>query len=87
MSSHASSVPGAAPEQDQQPLQRVIGRRTAPPAGTLPGPAARAAMDSHARYRTRAPKGVFFYDSHEHMTRDREQWTIDAVVARQRERA
>lgn len=67
---------------DQQPIGRVVGRRMAPPPGTVPSPAARAAMDANARYRTRAPKGLFFYESHEQMIRDRERWTIDAVVAR-----
>lgn len=72
---------------DQQPIQRVVGKRVAPPPGTLPSPEARAAMTANARYLTRAPKGLFFYNSHEEMTRDRERWTIDAVVARQAERA
>jgi hypothetical protein len=71
---------------DQQPIGRTIGKRVPPPPGTFPSAEARAAMDSHARYRTRAPKGVFFYNSHEEMTRDRERWTVDAMVARQAER-
>jgi hypothetical protein len=37
-----------------------------------------------ARYRTRAPKGVFIYYSAEEMDRDRLRWTVDAVVERQR---
>lgn len=71
---------------DQQPLQRVIGKRVTRPPGTLPDAAARAAMDANARYRTRAPKGLFFYQNHEEMIRDRERWTVDAIVARQHER-
>jgi len=71
---------------DQQPIQRVVGRRVAPPPGTLPSAAVRAAMTANARYRTRAPKGVFFYASHEAMVRDRERWTVEAIVARQLER-
>jgi hypothetical protein len=71
---------------DQQPIQRVVGRRVTPPPGTLPSVAVRAAMTSNARYLTRAPKGLFFYRNHEEMTRDRERWTIDAIVAKQRER-
>lgn len=43
-------------------------------------------MAANARYITRAPKGIFFYSNHEDMIRDREQWTIDAIVAKQRER-
>jgi hypothetical protein len=68
---------------DQQPIGRVVGRRVAPPVGQLPTAAARAAMTANARYRTRVPKGVFIYSSHEEMVRDRERWTVDAVVARQ----
>lgn len=71
---------------DQQPIGRVIGRRVTPPPGKFPSVAARAAMDSNARYRTRAPKGIFFYQSHEEMNRDRERWAVDAIVARQQER-
>lgn len=43
----------------------------------------RALMTEMARYRTRAPVGVFFYSSHEEMEADRLRWTVDAVVARQ----
>jgi hypothetical protein len=71
---------------DQQPIQRVVGRRVTPPPGTLPSAAARSAMTANAQYRTRAPKGVFFYASHDEMTRDRERWTIEAIVAKQLER-
>jgi len=76
--SFRSSVP-----PDQQPIGRIVGRRVAPPLGSLPTVAAREAMTANARYRTRVPKGVFIYDSHEEMARDRERWTVDAVVARQ----
>ena len=72
---------------DQQPIRRVIGKRVAPPIGHLPSPAVRSAMDANARYRTRAPKGLFFYESHEQRVRDREQWTVEAVVLKQDERA
>jgi len=71
---------------DQQPIQRTIGKRVGPPPGVLPSPEARAAMTANARYLTRAPKGIFFYKNHEEMNRDRERWTIDAVIARQTER-
>jgi hypothetical protein len=37
-----------------------------------------------AAYRTRAPKGVFAYDSHDQMTRDRERWEAEAVAGRPR---
>ena len=72
---------------DQQPIRRVIGKRIAPPPGSLPNAATRSAMDANARYRTRAPKGLFFDESHEQMARDRERWTIEAIVQKQSERA
>jgi hypothetical protein len=72
---------------DQQPIQRVVGKRVAPPPGTVPSAATRAAMDANAGYRTRAPKGLFFYESHAQMTRDRERWTVEAIVQKQSERA
>lgn len=71
---------------DQQPIQRVVGKRKSPPPGTLPSQDARAAMTANARYLTRAPKGVFFYRNHEEMTRDRERWTLDAMLAKHAER-
>lgn len=70
-------------QPDQQPIQRTIGKRVPPPQGVLPSPEARAAMTANARYITRAPKGIFFYKNHEEMIRDRERWTLDAVIARQ----
>ena len=71
---------------DQQPIQRVVGKRVPPPIGQLPSPEARAAMTANAQYLTRAPKGIFFYKNHEEMIRDRERWTIEAMLARQAER-
>jgi hypothetical protein len=71
---------------DQQPIQRVVGRRRTPSPGKLPSPEARAAMTANARYRTCAPKGLFFYKNHDEMTRDRERWTLDAMLARRSER-
>ena len=71
---------------DQQPIQRLIGKRVTPPPGAVPSAEARAAMSANARYRTRAPKGIFFYQTHDEMLRDRERWTVDAIVTRQRER-
>lgn len=72
---------------DQQPIRRVVGTRVAPPPGVLPSAAARSAMDANARHRTRAPKGLFFYENHEQMMRDRERWTVEAIVQKQSERA
>ncbi len=72
---------------DQQPVRRIVGKRVAPPPGNVPNETVRAAMDANARYRTRAPKGLFFYESHGQMARDRERWTVDAIVHKQTERA
>jgi hypothetical protein len=72
---------------DQQPIRRVIGRRVTPPIGRVPSREIRYAMDANARYGTRAPKGVFFYESHEQMVRDRERWTVDAMVLKLSKRA
>lgn len=71
---------------DQQPIGRVVGKRIAPPIGRFPSAATRAAMDANARYPTRTPKGVFFYENHDQMTLDRERWTLDAMLARRAER-
>ncbi len=43
-------------------------------------------MAQMAQYRTRAPKGVFHYKSHEEANRDRERWLMEAMVANQAER-
>lgn len=67
---------------DEQPIQRVVGKRVTPPWGRLPSAAARAAMSANARYRTRVPKGIFFYENHEQMARDRERWTVELIRAR-----
>jgi hypothetical protein len=73
-------------DSDQQPIQRVIGRRVSPPFGRFPSAAARAAMDANLNYFTRVPKGIFAYQNHDEMTRDRERWTLEAMLARQSER-
>lgn len=86
MSNQNPKVPASSVQPDQQPIQRTIGKRITPPPGVLPSVEARAAMTANARYLTRAPKGIFFYKNHEEMTRDRERWTINAMIARQTER-
>jgi len=63
---------------------RVVGKRKNPPLGELPPRLSREKMSEMARYRTRAPKGVFVYTSHEAANRDREAWTVDAIVLAQR---
>jgi hypothetical protein len=62
---------------------RVVGRRSPPPPGELPGKPAREAMAQMAQYRTRAPKGVFHYKSHEEANRDRDRWLTEAMLAKQ----
>lgn len=64
---------------------RVIGRRERPPAGEPPTADARRAHASLLQYRTRAPKGIFIYRSHEEMEADRLRWTIEAMVERARD--
>lgn len=66
---------------DQQPIRRVVGRRQARDGQPLSAED-QAAMALNANYRTRAPKGIFFYRSHEEMTADRLRWTIDLMVHR-----
>jgi hypothetical protein len=68
--------------RDQQPIQRTVGRRQARDGRPLTAED-RAAMAGNARYRTRAPKGVFIYASHAEMQADRERWTVDLMVHRQ----
>lgn len=41
-------------------------------------------MTQLARYRTRAPKGIYIYYSAEEMDADRLRWTVDAIVERPR---
>jgi len=77
------------PTPDQQPIQRTVGRRVSREGQPLTGPDRtidREAMARNARYRTRAPKGVFFYSSHEEMAADRQRWTIDLMAERNKAR-
>jgi len=74
---------------DQQPIGRTVGIRRVRVLGDgLPGVEERAAMTALANYRTRAPKGLFFYRSHEEMEADRVKWQVEAMVetARSRQR-
>lgn len=70
---------------NQQPLQRVVGRRQSRDGRPLTADD-RARMTQMAQYRTRAPKGVFIYDSHEAMEADRLRWIVEAMVERHRTR-
>lgn len=73
---------------DQQPIQRIVGKRKSCEGQQLTGAALQAARDAmtrNARYYMRAPKGVFYYSSHEEMAADRLRWTVDLMVERARE--
>ena len=70
---------------DQQPIQRTVGRRQARDGQPL-SDADRAAMTRNAQYRTRAPKGVFRYNSHDEMTADRLRWTVDLMLEKRGQR-
>jgi hypothetical protein len=72
---------------DQQPIARTVGTRTQAPLGVPPSAEARAAWNAMAAMRTRAPKGVFRYDSHAQMSRDRDEWAVAAVIERRLPRA
>jgi len=71
--------------RDQQPIFRTVGRRQSRDGRPLTA-ADRDRMTEMARYRTRAPKGVFIYSSHEEMEADRQRWLIEAMVERARSR-
>lgn len=63
---------------------RVVGARRTALGGSPPSPASRAAMTEMAQYRTRVPKGVFIYASHEAANRDWERWRVDGMLANSR---
>jgi hypothetical protein len=73
------------PEPDLRATEkfiRVVGKRRNPPAGEPPSPVARSALQTMAKYRTCAPKGVFIYESHEAANADRDRWIVDAIQAK-----
>lgn len=59
---------------------RVVGRRQPRAIGETPDAATRDALTAMARYRTRAPKGVFRYRGHEEANAARDRWTVEAIV-------
>ena len=63
----------------QQPIFRTIGRRQSRDGRALTA-ADRDAMTRMAQYRTRAPKGIFIYSSHEEMNADRLRWLVEAMT-------
>jgi hypothetical protein len=70
---------------DQQPIFRTVGKRQNRDGQPLTA-ADRTRMTAMARYRTRAPKGVFIYASHAEMEADRLKWLVDAAVEKARGR-
>lgn len=70
---------------DQQPVQRIVGHRQSRDGRPMTS-ADRAAMTANAQYLTRAPKGLFRYDSPEEMDADRLRWTVDLMAERNRRR-
>ena len=75
------SFDGMDDPQASERFIRVVGRRRRAPGGSPPPLESRAAMTAMARYRTRAPKGIFVYASHEQANADRDRWTVDSMVA------
>jgi hypothetical protein len=63
---------------------RVVGRRVTRPLGEVPSARAREALASLSPSVTCAPKGIFFYRTHEEMDADRLRWTVQAMVDRAR---
>jgi hypothetical protein len=66
---------------------RQVGRRRHPSRSTAtsvnppPSPARAAAWTRMAQYRTRVPKGIFIYASHDEANRDWERRRIDGMRA------
>jgi hypothetical protein len=72
-------------DTNQQPIFLTVGRRRAREGAPLTTDDRRR-MGQMARYRTRAPKGLFLYSSHEEMAADRQRWLIEAIVEKARTR-
>lgn len=72
--------------QCQQPLQRIVGRRQSPVLNDSrkgPDVSLQTLLVELSAVRTRTPKGIFRYATHEEANRDQERWRAAAVVARQ----
>lgn len=69
-------------DRTDETFLRVVGRRIASPLGAPPPIETRAALSAMARYRTRAPKGIFIYRNPAEMEADRLRWTVEAMVER-----
>jgi hypothetical protein len=78
-------------EVDDLAHRRIIGRRRSPDLATRTGTAAGGAagptpeeiewLRAMSNYRTRVPKGVFRYRSHEEANADWERWHAELVAA------
>lgn len=71
---------------------RTVGKRRHPPRATAaevgqpPPVASRTAMTRMAQYRTRVPKGIFIYSTHEEANHDWDEWRVAGMVANTRAR-
>ena len=71
--------------EQQQPIGRVVGARKSRDGQALTA-ADRVLMTEMARYRTRAPKGIFIYRNHADMEADRLRWLVQAMLEKVRQR-
>ncbi len=66
---------------EQQPIFRTVGTRQTRD-GVAPSQLSMDAQKSMASYTTRVPKGLFFYNSHQEMEKDRLNWTLDLIQSK-----
>ena len=69
-------------QDPEETFVRVVGRRRTRAPGVPPSVEDRDRLATMARYRTRAPKGVFRYTTHEEANAARQRWTVEAVVGK-----
>ncbi|MFO1322243.1 MAG: hypothetical protein U1F52_21760 [Burkholderiales bacterium] len=70
-------------DRDVTGIKRTLGRSD-PIASALPLPPdahAREWVGAMGRFRTRVPKGVFRYRTHEDANRDWERWQVDTILS------
>ena len=80
------SMQGSKPRSSDGSPMKIIGRRLQHVGDGPPSLEAREAMGEMARYRTRVPKGIFIYRSHDEANADCERWLVDAMVAKAQSR-
>lgn len=66
---------------EQQPIFRTVGIRQTRD-GVAPSHVSMKAQANMASYTTRVPKGLFFYNSHQEMEKDRLHWTLDLIQSK-----